>query len=254
MTLAARIFQRALNEKLAFVPLGTAGAKLGQQAPGPGGAPMDPAMGGAPPAPPMDPAMAGGMPPPSMDPAMGGMPPMDPAMAGGMPPMDPSMGMPPDMGMPPMPEAPPEPPQGSGVTTEDAEVVDKITKRTMDIVRQTLEMVGKAKPVEGKPGEAAPGAGPGPVTGQPGFDPSMIPGPLKMAAALSGIASRLTAGNKPEIKAPIKGAGLGLGGVGAAVGSGFLSKLLAESKSEPAKPVSNSRADKPAVKTQLAVK
>ena len=76
MTLAARIFQRALNEKLAFVPLGTAGAKLGQQAPGPGGAPMDPAMGGAPPAPPMDPAMAGGMPPPSMDPAMGGMPPI----------------------------------------------------------------------------------------------------------------------------------------------------------------------------------
>ncbi len=195
MTLAARIFQRALNEKLAFVPLGTAGAKLGQQAPGPGGAPMgppagpggapmDPAMGGAPP---VDPAMAGGMPPPGMDPAMGGMPPMDPAMAGGMPPMDPSMGMPPDMGMPPMPEAPPEPPQGSGVTSDDAEVVDKITKRTMDIVRQTLEMVGKAKPVEGKPGEAAPGAGPGPVTGQPGFDPAMIPGPLKMAAALKGL-------------------------------------------------------------------
>lgn len=201
MTLAARIFQRALYEKLAFVPLGTAGAKLGQQAAGPGGAPMgppagpggapmDPAMGGMPPAPPMDPAMAGGMPPPGMDPAMGGMPPpppVDPAMAGGMPPMDPSMGMSPDMGMPPMPEPPPEAPQGPGVTSEDAEIVDKITKRTMDIVRQTLEMVGKAKPAEGKPGEAAPGAGPGPVTGQAGFDPSMIPGPLKMAAALKGL-------------------------------------------------------------------
>ena len=58
----------------------------------PPGAPMDPAMGGAP----MDPAAMGGAP---MDPAaMGGMPPMDPAAMGGMPPMDPAaMGMDPAM-------------------------------------------------------------------------------------------------------------------------------------------------------------
>jgi len=201
MTLAARIFQRALHEKLAFVPLGTAGAKLGQQSAGPGGAPvgapMDPAAGGMPPAPPMDPAM-GGMPP--MDPAAGGMPPappMDPAAAGGMPPMDPSMGMPPagmdpsmgmppDMGMPPMPEPPPAP-SGAGVTTEDADVVDKITKRTMDIVRQTLEMVGKAKKPDGSDATAAAPSTVGPITGQSGFDASALPGPLKMAAALKGL-------------------------------------------------------------------
>lgn len=56
-----------------------------------GGAPMDPAMMGAPMAgppgamPAMDPAAAGGAPP--MDPAMMGM---DPAMMGGAPPMDPA--------------------------------------------------------------------------------------------------------------------------------------------------------------------
>ena len=75
----------AAMSKQGFAPAGGIA-----QAP-PQGAPMDPAMGGAPP---MDPAMAGG----------GGMPPMDPAMAGGgmpqgAPPMDPAAGG----GAPPMP-------------------------------------------------------------------------------------------------------------------------------------------------------
>jgi hypothetical protein len=80
------------------------------------------------------------------------------------------------------------------VTKEDAEVVDAITKRTMDIVRQTLEMVGKAKPpVKAEEAAAeppAPASLPGPVTGQPGFDPSMISGPLKMASTAKAL-SRL---------------------------------------------------------------
>lgn len=61
----------------------------------PGGAPMDPAAGGAPP---MDPSMMGGAPPGGAPAGMppGGAPPMDPAMMGGggapmAPPMDPSM-------------------------------------------------------------------------------------------------------------------------------------------------------------------
>jgi len=102
---------------------------------------------------------------------------MDP---GAMPPpgaMDPSA-------MPPMP--PPDAGGGGGVTEEGADIVDKITKRTMDIVRQTLEMVGKTK----KPAqeEAAPPPTPaqlpGPVTGMTGFDPSMIQGPMKTAGIL----------------------------------------------------------------------
>jgi hypothetical protein len=195
MTQAARLFKRALAEhltKTAFVPLG----KHAQQAPGPGGAPVDPAMMGGDPAMggmPMDPAMAGGAP---MDPAMmadpaaagmpmdpamaGGAPPMDPAMAGAAPPVDPAMG-----GMPPMDPAmlaslaapAPAAPSSAGLTAEDEQVVDKITKRTMDIVRQTLEMVGKAKKPESADA-AAPAGQPGPVTGMPGFDPSSIKGPL----------------------------------------------------------------------------
>jgi len=140
MTNHARIWKRALAEKLAdtrksaFIPMTE---KQGQQAPGPGGMPVDPAAGGAPMdpmmaggappmggMPPMDPMMAGGAPP--MDPAMGGMPPMDPAM-GGMPPMDP--GMDPMAGMegleelPPMEgEAPPE--EGGGDAQVTAPDVD----------------------------------------------------------------------------------------------------------------------------------
>lgn len=198
-TIAQKLFKRALDEKLvelrkrAFIPMGTSAEKTGAQAPGPGGAqvdpmagggaPMDPSMGGAPMDPamggaPMDPAM-GGMPPPPMDPSMGGMPPMDPAMGGMPPPMD--------MGMPPPAEG-----GGDGLTKEDADTVNTITQRTLDIVRQTLEMVGKAKKPEG--GEAAapstitppPESLPGPVTGQPGFDPAMF-GATKTASVLSFI-------------------------------------------------------------------
>jgi hypothetical protein len=176
---AARLFERALQEKLAeyrkqaFVP-----ADPGQAA-GPGGAPpgapMDPMAGGAPP---MDP-MAGGAPP--MDPMAGGAPPMDPMMGGAPmdPMMDPMMG-----GMPPEPEGG----GNQGLTAEDAETVDKITQRTMNIVRETLEMVGKAKPVQPEAPEAAPApeSVPGPVTGQPGFDPATFGqlGAVKAAAAI----------------------------------------------------------------------
>ena len=199
--LASRLFRRSLDEKLAdfrksaFVPMGTVAEKTGQQAMGPGGMPVDPAMGGGAP---MDP-MAGGAPP--MDPMAGGMPPMDP-MAGGMPPMDPMAG-----GEPPLPppegDIPPPPPPleeeggNQGLTSEDAETVDKITSRTMDIVRQTLEMVGKAKPKAEAEGEAAAAAAPppppptGPITGQ-SYDPAQVmDGPLKLASALKrSLASR----------------------------------------------------------------
>ncbi len=204
MTPYARIFKRALQEKLAFVPMGAqgpqasgpGGAPMGPPGapPGapPGGAPMDPSMGGAPPpgmppGAPMDPG-AGGIPPmppgdpsaggapPGSDPSMGGAPPMDPSM-GGMPPMDPSMMAP-----------PPEAGSGAGVTEEGADIVDKITKRTMDIVRQTLEMVGKTKTPKSDAPEAAPPPTPaqlpGPVTGMTGFDPSTIQGPMKTAGIL----------------------------------------------------------------------
>lgn len=205
MTNHARLFQRALRESLekqAFIPMAS---KEGQQAAGPGGQPVDPSMGGAP----MDP-MAGGMPP--MDPAMaGGAPPMDP-MAGGMPPMDPAMaGMDPAaMGLPPMDpmaggeELPPLPGEEgveggeASVTTPDVEAMQQVQQNTMDIVRQTLEMVGKAKPVEAakeeEPADQAgaaeapmPEAMPGPVTGQPGFNPAEFAGPLKTAALLKRV-------------------------------------------------------------------
>jgi hypothetical protein len=109
-------------------------------------------------------------------------------------------------GMPPLPadagaggEAPPPPPPlegaggedggGGGLTKADAETVDTITRRTMDIVRETLDMVGKTKqPKDGgsaaAPAEPDPKSQPGPVTGQPGFDPSMLSGPLKMASTI----------------------------------------------------------------------
>jgi hypothetical protein len=200
-----RLLKRALAEKQqefrkrAFIPMGSAAEKTGAQAPGPGGMPIDPAAGGGAP---MDPAM-GGMPP--MDPAMmGGMPPMDPAM-GGMPPMDPAaMGAPMDMPLPPEGELPPPPPEegggeGEGLTAEDAETVDKITQRTLDVVKQTLEMVGKAKtpkPEEGgeaaapaaeAPPEPPPEAMPGPVTGEPGFNPADFGGgTMKAASAIVG--------------------------------------------------------------------
>jgi len=97
----------------------------------------------------MDPAAMG------MDPAAMGM---DPAM------MDPSM-MDPSLGAPPA--------GGEGVTADDAKTVNDITNRTMDIVRQTLEMVGKAKPVEGGSSASAapapaPAIPPGPISGLPG--------------------------------------------------------------------------------------
>lgn len=197
--LTKRLLKRALDEKQyefrkrAFIPMGSSAEKTGAQAPGPGGAPVDPmAAGGAP----MDPMAAGGAPP--MDPmAAGGAPPMDPMAAGGAPmdpmaggaPMDPMAG-----GMPPLPPLPEEPAAGGGegVTPEDAETVDKITERTLDVVRQTLEMVGKAKPVKAEeeaepaqpaPEAPAPEAMPGPVTGQPGFDPATFGAP-KIASAI----------------------------------------------------------------------
>jgi len=217
MTNHARFFKRALQERLeeyrqkqAFVPMT---AKQGQQAAGPGGmpvapggggggAPMDPAMmGGAP----MDPAMMGGAPPPGG----GGMPPppMDPAAGGGAPPLDPMAagGGDPMAGLPPLPggeELPPLPGEegmeegGEGDTSisgGDVEALKGIQQNTMDIVRQALEMVGKAKPQEaaegdGKAAEQAepppPEAQPGPVTGQPGFSPDMVGGPLKLGEAV----------------------------------------------------------------------
>lgn len=193
MTNHARLLKRALAEKLseerekvAFIPMT---AKEGQQAAGPGGAPIDPMAGGAP----MDPMAAGGAP---MDPMAGGAP-MDPMAAGGAPPMDPMAGgaMDPMAGLPPLPEEGGEEIAAEGeaqVSQPDVEALKDVQQNTMEIVRQTLEMVGKAKPQEaadGKPEEAAsaepppPEAQPGPVTGQPGFDPSAIGGPLKMALA-----------------------------------------------------------------------
>ena len=217
MTPAQRIFKRALSEKLAFILMGANG---GAQAAGPGGAPVQPGPPGAggPPGAPPGPGGPPGMPPgapmdpnappgpapmdPSaappgapMDPSAGGppgAPPMDPS-AGGPPPMDPNAGAPPvdpaAAGMPPM-DAPP-PADDKGLTPTGVDIVDKITQHTMDIVRQTLEMVGKAKTKEersaalasiGKDDTSAPplpGSAPGPVSGMPGFDPSMISGPLK---------------------------------------------------------------------------
>lgn len=237
MTLAARLFQRSLQEKLAFVPLG----KAAQQSPGPGGAPVDPAaaagapmdpgMGGAPPmdpamgGAPMDPGMAGA---PPMDPAMAGAPPMDPAMAGGAP-MDPAMGPPPMDpmamgGMPPLP-----PPPAEDANQAETDVDDNGKPDTMvplegmkDFTIGVIEaMKGRqtAPPKtqqEAAAQSAAAGAGaPGPVTGQPGFDPSMIPGPLKMASEVpSGIAQALT--DKPGIPRVRPGARFGVLGAGAA--------------------------------------
>ena len=181
MTPAMRLFKRAMATKIAFVPM--PGGE--PQASGPGGAPIDPMMdpaaaGGAP----MDPAAAGGAP---MDPAAMGMDPaamgMDPAAMG----MDPSM-MDPSLGAPPA--------GGEGVTSADAKTVEDITKRTMDIVRQTLEMVGKAKPVEGGSSESAspapapaPVIPPGPISGLPGDMSGVgVPGATgipKMASVLN---------------------------------------------------------------------
>ena len=170
MTPAMRLFKRAMATKVAFVPM--PGGEP-QQASGPGGAPIDPMM---------DPAAAGGAP---MDPAAMGMDPaamgMDPAM------MDPSM-MDPSLGAPPA--------GGEGVTADDAKTVNDITKRTMDIVRQTLEMVGKAKPVEGgSSASAAPAPAPapiippGPISGLPGDMSGVgVPGATgipKMASVLN---------------------------------------------------------------------
>lgn len=202
MTPAHRLFKRALDEKLeywrkhAFQPAPPEG-----QASGPGGMPVDPAAGGAPMDPmamgggaPMDPSMGGA----PMDPmAMGGAPPMDPAAMGGAPPMDPmAMGDPMAGGDPLAGGLPPPPaPEGEdplaggaeGVTEGDAQTVQDVQQNTLNLVRQTLEMVGKAKPKEEQAaeteaavnqiqsedqgtqaaGEAAPPTQPGPVTGQP---------------------------------------------------------------------------------------
>lgn len=197
MSTYQRIFKQALAEgvtKEAFVPMAEAQE---QQAAGPGGMPVDPAAGGAAP---MDPMAAGGAPPPPggdpMAAAGGGMPPPptgDPA-AGGMP-MPPLPGGDPAAGgLPPLPEGglPPLPEEGgeggdASVSGADAQTVEKIQQNTMDIVRQSLEMVGKAKPQEQAEGDAGsapetpdPAAQPGPVTGQPGFDPATISGPLNL--------------------------------------------------------------------------
>lgn len=177
------MLKRALAEfdKRAFVSMPGGQPPAGGQAPGPDGMPVDPMAGGAP----MDPGMGGA----PMDPGMGGAP-MDPGMGGEMPPMPPM-----DPGMDPLADLPPvdgEDGGSEGLTAEDAEVADKITRRTMDIVRETLEMVGKAKPREGEeaadaeaaapaaPAPVPPEQQPGPVTGRPGFSPDMIDGPLKL--------------------------------------------------------------------------
>ena len=199
-TPAARLFKRALQEKLAdwrkvaFIPAPEEG-----QAAGPGGQQVGPEAGGAPPPPggaPMDPMAAGGAPP--VDPmAAGGMPPMDPMAAGGE--------------MPPMPEGdlPPLPEEGGGeggedsVTGADADTIKNIQMNTMDIVKQTLDMVDFKRKKDEQGGEAAPSgeapeavaeapaeppapeAQPGPITGQPGFSPDMVGGPLKLSSALT---------------------------------------------------------------------
>ena len=130
----------------------------------PGGAPPggDPAAAGAPPA---DPA-AGGAPPadPSADPNAQGQPTDDPAAIGD-------------------PAAPPKPISGEPVSPGAADTVMQIVERTLKAERDK----GPKKPAA--PGAPAGGAGdpagqPNPVTGQPGFDPSMIQGPLKTAAAV----------------------------------------------------------------------
>jgi hypothetical protein len=93
---------------------------------------------------------------------------------------------------------------GKGLTPEDADTVQSVVEQTMDIVRQTLEMVGKAKPKEEQVADKAeeaseappapeasaateetpPEAQPGPVTGQPGLAPDAIGGPLKLSSVL----------------------------------------------------------------------
>lgn len=113
-------------------------------------------------------------------------------MAGGMPP-------PPEGEMPPLPPIEGDEGGGSddGVTSQDAQTVEKIQDRTLDLVRKTLQMVGKAKsdaemqgdaaeaPPTPPPAEApAPEQQPGPITGQPGLDPAALGGPLKLGAAL----------------------------------------------------------------------
>lgn len=199
-----RLFKRALAEKLAFIPMGAS------QAAGPGGEPVDPnappadpnapptdpAAGGAPMDPmaaggaPMDPAAAGGAP---MDPAMAGMPPMDPA-AGGMPPMDPAA-----MGMPPMPEPPPEEPVNSAETDVNADgkpdtmvplaAMKSFTVGVIEAMKGRVTAPAKQEAEKAK-ADAAAGGMPGPVTGMPGFDPSMIQGPMKTASVLSRVLRR----------------------------------------------------------------
>jgi hypothetical protein len=215
MISSQRLFKRALAEKLGFIPMGAS-----QQAAGPGGEPVDPNAPppGAPPGAPMDPAMAGGAPmdpamaggapmdpamagAPPMDPAMGGAPPMDPAMGGappmdpamgGMPPMDPSMMDPAMGGMPPPP--PEEEPNSSETDVDDngkadtmvpLEAMKSFTVGVIEAMKGRVTAPAKQEAEKAKADAAAAGGMPGPVTGMPGFDPSMIGGPLKTAAVLS---------------------------------------------------------------------
>lgn len=192
MTIAAQLLRRALAEdlalrKAAFVPLD----KNAQQAAGPGGAPVDPAVaGGAPPAPgaapmdmaaadpaaaaPVDPAMAA-------DPTAAGAPPMDPAM------MDPAMMAPP--AEPPLPE--PEVNDASTDVDDDGKPDTMVPLSGMkDFAVGLIEAMKGKKTREADPVEEAAAAGaeaalpPGPVTGIPG-DLSSLPGPLKTASVLS---------------------------------------------------------------------
>ena len=184
----ARLFKRALDEglnKTAFIPA---------QATGPGGAPVQPGAGagaGAPPgAPPGgDPmAAAGGAPPPGGDPmaAAGGAPPAppaDPAAAGGAPPTDPAAaGAPPTDPMASQmdPSAPPKPISGEPVSPGAADTVMQIVERTLKAERDKGPKQPKAPAAGGAAGAPDPTSLPGPVSGQPGFDPSMMGGPLKM--------------------------------------------------------------------------
>lgn len=237
------LFKRALEEdldryreKVGFVP---PPSKTGQQAAGPGGAPVDPmAAGGAPPAGDPMAAMGGAPPPPGgapMDPmadpmaAMGGGAPPPPGGAPPPPGGDPLAGLEDLMGgggggePAPEDEPPPDTGGGDGISTTDSETLQTIQQNTMDIVRQALEMVGKAKPQEEQKAEteanvaklesdaqaAAPEAAstPGPVTGQPvdAEAASQIPGPLKLGQVLARARGRGQRPAQPAITSRVLG-------------------------------------------------
>lgn len=146
--------------------------------------------------------------------AAGGDPMMDPMAAGGeMPPM------PEGEELPPLPEEGGEGEAGEdAITGADADTMKNIQMNTMDIVKQTLDMVDfkRKKDEEGAPAEAtatatetveepAPEAGvealpeAGPVTGQP-LPPAddQMSGPLDLAPKTAAALAKLSANQTNE--------------------------------------------------------